>query len=252
MMVERRWKILIVLSIVLIMSIGGIETFNTSSVTIPGNSHYNVFPAYSGGTSNTTGTNTTTNTTSTSNQTTSQTNQTTNGTIVYGGVYSYLIGDIQENNQYPAYAGYPFNNTTAQPMPQKMIVVAIVPTGGGWVSVNINGTVVLQKTDFAGNRTAQSFSTSDTGKYNVLITVHSNSANETAITNLSLNFMTVTNYINYETKLHPNTGPNPYTGPVVGMLIILAFVFVFAWHRMLKPVDDTREEKKPLFKRRIN
>ena len=186
------------------------------------------------------------------NHTTNSTaNSTMNKTIVYGGMYSYVIGNVQLNNQYPAYAGYPFNNTTAQPMPQQMYVVVIVP-GGGWLQVSLNKTIVLAKTTFSGNITSDSIQTKMSGDQVMTIVMHSNVENKTKISNITLNFMTVTKYINYETTLHPSAAPNPYTGPVVAILIILPFILIFAWHRILKPIDDVREQKKPLSKRRIN
>jgi len=183
--------------------------------------------------------------------TNSTTNSTTNKTMVYGGMYGYVVGNVRLNNQYPAYAGYPFNNTTAQPMPQQMYVVVIMP-GGGWLQVLLNKTIVLPKTTFGGNITSDSIQTNLSGDQVMTIIMHSNIENKTKVSNLTLNFMTVTKYINYETTLHPNVGPNPYTGPVVAILIMLPFILIFAWHRILKPIDDVREQKKPLSKRRIN
>jgi hypothetical protein len=183
--------------------------------------------------------------------TNSTTNLTTNKTIVYGGMYAYVVGNVQVNNQYPAYAGYPFNNTTAQPMPQQMYVVVIVP-GGGWLQVLLNKTILLPKTTFSGNITSDSIQTKVSGDQVMTIIMHSNIENKTEVSNLTLNFMTITKYINYEATLHPNVEPNPYTGPIVAILIILPFILIFAWHRIIKPIDDVREQKKPLNKRRIN
>lgn len=136
-------------------------------------------------------------------------------------MFSYLIGNTSHTKGFAAYEGPGVKQN--QTMPQYFLISVV-----GATSANITmGNKTLYSGLTNGTPFLIPFFTNDTGSKTITISmIHGNTTNGTALTNIYVvNFMTVTQFINYVNKKYPSK-PVPVLNN--GFILTIAIVAIIA------------------------